>query len=632
MKKIISIIIFVSFFLTYTNKLYLPIFPGYCILQAFTFLIFILYIYHCLRKKQIVVPHLLVYIFFFFIWVFITSIWAKQSWIVFQSIQEKFLFLIFPFGIYYIFSKFPEIYKNFYNITLLSIFAISLSYFIKIVYFNFSLQSLFGYPFGNPNIAASIVGFGFLFVFINTFIQIFDKQYKDLPVNVCLIVFFTTILFLTGCKGFFLAFCIAIGVLLYLLFPKYRFIFFVIIPFFIIFIFIYQNYLLDKIWASLEVRLYIWKYSCKMLLYSPLRFLFGWGPGNFFPNFVNFQEIEFFTIYYKSEIVRYPHNLFLEIFIEYGVVGLFLFVFFVIKGLKISWTVWQNNLKPKMERETSLVIFAGIILVLVHAQISIAFCFFQTQFLWMLCFGWLACNQVRVISFNFYFRKTIFVFSIIVFISVWKLTSFDFLKFHWKYKKIIKTDDKNKLQKISKIKAPCFENLYTLKWRCDIGAIFFDSSPTGLPTEQKPLKKFLMLEKYFPKFGYFLLYRALLYSKSSQPELADQSFLYFAAYNPFCRNLWLWWAFACRNKQASVHKMLAAARFYNKVNLDNKIPLFGEALALHILGRTTESVKLMKQVYKWGSKRLERWHSSRINELTIWAEQFLKKAEKLENK
>ncbi|HOK55802.1 MAG TPA: O-antigen ligase family protein [bacterium] len=80
------------------------------------------------------------------------------------------------------------------------------------------------------------------------------------------------------------------------------------------------------LWYKTNIRSYIWKGTWRMILRKPV---FGWGFGNFIFFYPYFRVREYFLQPESTPITNHPHNEYLEIWSEMGIIGLLIFLIFV---------------------------------------------------------------------------------------------------------------------------------------------------------------------------------------------------------------------------------------------------------------------------------------------------------------
>lgn len=130
--------------------------------------------------------------------------------------------------------------------------------------------------------------------------------------------------------------------------------------------------------GTVKSRIEIWKTSIELI---KNRFIWGYGTGNF--------EVAYYRIASERQDVLIPqnlrvdkaHNEFLEIAVENGFIGLFLFIFFIFTIYKMAWRIFTSTSEKKREKFVSIFAIASISGILVNSLASFplqttAGCFF----------------------------------------------------------------------------------------------------------------------------------------------------------------------------------------------------------------------------------------------------------------
>ncbi len=607
-KEILSVFSLLAFFLTYNLQFYLPLFPGYAIFQAIAFLLFLYWISRL--GKETGFSSIFAFFLAWNLWTFLSVLWAKDSWIVMESLQKNFTVLCFFVGWECVLVHNSDLRKRMGYLLVIGFLILGLSYLGNLIFYRFSLEGRFRYPFANPNLAGSILGFALIFCLF-----FFLCQKKYLWTLACSSLLFALVM-LSHSKASLLSVSFCFLVFLFVLFPKARF---GLVSICLILGMLGSwkfSYFLERIWASVEIRLFLWEGAWNMVCHSPFSFLLGWGSGNFFSRFPDFQDRAMYSSHYAAEIVECSHNFYLDTWVEYGIIGLFLFLLLSWKIFQTSWNIYKNS-PSLLERSTALGLFASSIMALCDAFFSVSFTYFQGQILFVLAIVWLSasCQKKAIVFFQGKERliKLLFCFCCLFFFFFWKLSSWDFLKFHWHYKKALRSAENTRLSDMHDAPCTAWENLYTLEWRCMMGAVLYDSYKNAI--EDESLQIFLRIEKYMPKFGYFLLYKAMLHARQGHKEKSDEYFIQYASKNPFSADLWIYWSMAAIHQNADASKMLETARFYKQKYSGDLTPLLGEALALHCLKKRKESLVLMEELHDWAYRRFQKWPVKRVKKI-----------------
>jgi O-antigen ligase len=103
-----------------------------------------------------------------------------------------------------------------------------------------------------------------------------------------------------------------------------------------------------------NIRNYLWAGTWRMILKKPV---FGWGLGNFIFFYPYFRVREYFLQPESTPVTNHPHNEYLEIWAELGIIGLLLFLFFIFSVIIVA--LKNKNSKPFLPG-----IIGGIISVL----------------------------------------------------------------------------------------------------------------------------------------------------------------------------------------------------------------------------------------------------------------------------
>lgn len=105
---------------------------------------------------------------------------------------------------------------------------------------------------------------------------------------------------------------------------------------FIVFLIMAFGLYLTRNMESIANRLYIWDASLSMIMESPF---FGWGPGQFQFHIKNYFDSPFSTKYILK-VWNSPHNFFIDVFVQYGLVGLILWLFSIYKAF---WLIEEKG-------------------------------------------------------------------------------------------------------------------------------------------------------------------------------------------------------------------------------------------------------------------------------------------------
>ncbi|MGC8976388.1 MAG: O-antigen ligase family protein [Candidatus Ratteibacteria bacterium] len=113
----------------------------------------------------------------------------------------------------------------------------------------------------------------------------------------------------------------------------------------IIMVFLILLFFIPKIidWYKGDIRYFIWKGTWRMILKKPI---FGWGFGNFIFFYPYFRVREYFLQPEATPVTNHAHNEYLEKMAEIGILGLLIYIFFLLTFI-IS-AVKNENKKTKI--------------------------------------------------------------------------------------------------------------------------------------------------------------------------------------------------------------------------------------------------------------------------------------------
>ncbi|MCL5408509.1 MAG: O-antigen ligase family protein [Candidatus Omnitrophica bacterium] len=96
-----------------------------------------------------------------------------------------------------------------------------------------------------------------------------------------------------------------------------------------------------------NIRYYIWRGTWKMIIAKPF---LGWGTGNFMNFYPYFRYRPYFLKPEATPLTNHPHNLYLELWSQHGIIGLILFIAVVVIALsaclrnkkyeELKWTIF----------------------------------------------------------------------------------------------------------------------------------------------------------------------------------------------------------------------------------------------------------------------------------------------------
>lgn len=247
---------------------------------------------------------------------------------------------------------------------LISIYGIFQHYGFDFVSWNIKNSALSS--FGRRNFAGEFL----VFILPWTLFVIFSTRnlQKTLFVLGFLILVFN--LFLTFTRASWIGFVFSMLLLLILIFKfQIKPVFLKISVLFFVFFIVFKAYagIFQFEPGTLKSRILIWKTSIKMIKNRPLC---GYGTGNF--------EIAYYKTASEKKDVFVPsnlrvdkaHNEFVEIAVENGIVGLFLFLFFIFTIYKMSWLVFREKNTHHNEKFITAFAIASISGILVNSLAS----------------------------------------------------------------------------------------------------------------------------------------------------------------------------------------------------------------------------------------------------------------------
>lgn len=333
--------------------------------------------------------------------------------------------------------------------------------------------------------------------------------------------------------------------------------FFLLIEVFIIFLG-YHFKILPHIHSLIDRILY-WKASIKII---PLNPFFGIGPENFQYYFLKFKLPEGLE-------AKHAHNLFLEIFVENGIIGVFLFFSFLIYIMNISF-------KERKDKYLSLGIFYLLLSLFLHNLIDFDFYDPSVAVLFFV-FGGLV-NIKRYISVRL--TKILLCLIIILYIGYGiKLIRFENSERYRKYSE----REKNVNLKIYLIENA--ESWYNKNFEVYVekGDLFLNmwqltNENRYLDESIKNYNEVIYLNPYLTKV-YIRLAR--LYESIKNYEIAEKMYLKLLEVYP--------------NKKLY---NLEVARFYKKIGEEEKFKYYYKK-SKELKGITTEEGILINEIEKW---------------------------------
>ncbi|MCM8825598.1 MAG: O-antigen ligase family protein, partial [Candidatus Omnitrophica bacterium] len=113
--------------------------------------------------------------------------------------------------------------------------------------------------------------------------------------------------------------------------------------------------------GTLKSRLLIWKTSIEMIKSRPVS---GYGTGNFEVAYYRFASERQDVFIPQNQRVDRAHNEFIEVAVENGIIGLFLFLFFVFEIYKMFWRIFiavDGKIEEKLVSVFAIASISGIL-------------------------------------------------------------------------------------------------------------------------------------------------------------------------------------------------------------------------------------------------------------------------------
>ena len=623
-----------AIFLSYSSCYFVAIFPGEFLLQSLAMLLTLRWLASAFTRRFFYrLPWLLLTTIALLFWALLSLLWTEHPALSPDGLLRTFTFVALTIGCWDLLADYRSLHSHLWDICLAALTLISAGYFAGMVLSFYRSGSIFsgrfGFPFANPNLGASIVGFAMIIAMAKALLAAKNRQWRRSSCYGTLTMFLAIVVWASASKGALLAVVVTTALLLLLLFPRYWWLFCLLAVLALSGAWCYRALWEPAVKASLQIRLWLWKSSWSMAIFTPWRLFFGWGPGNFFPNFPDFQMTEMLTSFQRADLVHFPHNYFLETLVEYGIVGSLLLAALLAQTGYWAWRLWHHDGHDKC-RENALAVLAGVFMLLIHAQVSVAFSYIQVQLWLALAIAWLAAYRPQKARCEYWqpVAKAALVLLLPLLLLVWKYCCWDFLLFHRDFKSACRDKLPEKMASLLAVSRPGYENFYSLHWRYELGTTlveYYDINPLLV---DQCAQDFLVIEEIMPKFGLFRLTKAMLLARQGKKKLAEIYFQRFAAYDPFCHHLWRGWAIACRLLGLDARTMLYTARYYQRRYPLDGATLLGEALAWHLLGETMKARQLMTRICQWRRQYRQRWLPGRIVEISAWAEQYLRNSKK----
>lgn len=133
--------------------------------------------------------------------------------------------------------------------------------------------------------------------------------------------------------------------------------------------------------SSLASRIMIWKTAAKILYDYPLS---GIGIGRFQEMYLAYQK--YFPLYLEWAVPQ-PHNLYLAIWLQTGLIGLAGFIFLISVWLKKMFLVWRSDIQDEQTKKTSALFIALLVIFLLIGLADTPFFKTDLAFIFWLVFG-----------------------------------------------------------------------------------------------------------------------------------------------------------------------------------------------------------------------------------------------------
>lgn len=337
MKKIIIFLISITplvFFAPLSDAFDLPKFVWIFFITSLIIFYFIISNQQKIKKKNFLIPLSL-----FLIWALFTGIKSINIFETFKRFLILFLFLNFYFFSSEIFEK-QDIEKILKFLIFASIF-ISIYGFSQVSGIDFIEWEIKKSPLstlGRRNFAGEylVMIIPFTYSFIVT-----SKNFKERFFYIFSLILFFIHLILTFTRASYLGFFFS-TLLFFILFKKFKFPYkitsFVIFFILISNLFSYSEPGFEK--GTIFSRIFIWEKTLKIVKENPIT---GVGLGNFKTNFLLYAEDRPKQIPLIKEVLEDVHNDFLEILVETGIIGFFIFIFLLFSIFKVSNSIIKKN-------------------------------------------------------------------------------------------------------------------------------------------------------------------------------------------------------------------------------------------------------------------------------------------------
>lgn len=611
----------------------------------------------------------------------VTLLWAENTWIATENILRWVLGLIFVVGLCKLLIHYPKIQQWLFTWLLLGIAAGTIGYQISIASYENHIEGRFGFPFGNATLAGTVLGFGFTVACMQiilacsqlahsakddnaeediipakdsdceSFFPVFSVRQNIilLFVNIPIALLLAVTLWQCRAKSGILSTILAIVIIVAIRRWSFHKVAKVLIGLGVLFILsvgIFWSTTSHPSLAtmvapspSLEFRYWVWDASIKMFCSDILRFLFGYGPGNFLLQFPYFVNPQFHASTYAAGIVDCAHNWTIEMITEYGLVGFALWLILVMKVLQWAYLHAQN-----MTSDHTWALMAGLLMLLADFQFSTSYHWGHGQILFDMTIAWLITtshieylkseddimpssdgqNERKPMPRYLSFTRWGILLALVALGA--KFLIVDPGRFYYTYYQAV--HEKHPLQRAQQmldVPLPATENFYTLLWATELSLILYDAHPYQPKILWNNISKLERLEHDAPRFSQFGLYRAMIATIIFDPPTTSAYFAEFAEVDSCVPNLWVWWYQQSMKGLADPAVMLATVREkYAQFPRDSAVQL-GYALGLRLQNDMEGSRKMCAQIIEFVYAR-DRLYGSTVRgrEVIYWADHYSK--------
>lgn len=224
--------------------------------------------------------------------------------------------------------------------------------------------------YASPNYLAFFLAYGVLIAsYLLSNLSSSQKQKKFFYPLLFSLVLLIAVIFLTGSYTAWLSVFAAIALYFYLIKPEFiscrqKMIFFLLAGLFFAFIFLetgsekWQSFITFSERSSLASRLMIWRATASILYDHTI---LGIGIGRFQEMYLAYQK--YFPLYLEWAVPQ-PHNLYLAVWLQTGLLGLIGFVFLIMVWLKKMLLFWRSSIQNENTKKNSALLIALIVLFL----------------------------------------------------------------------------------------------------------------------------------------------------------------------------------------------------------------------------------------------------------------------------